>query len=259
MKRYVLWLLVGVGGTLTTGCYQNVKGCLDPRAKNLDVRADVSCCCVYPSLLWSVEADCNGTAIGWDDTCAVATERWKVLAYEMVLSEVTVYIDDKAIHTDSTIALRLHEDELIRVRDDIRVLRGGGSSAVIPKFITEGSLQQVEFTIGIPHSGIRPSSFPEGHPMREDTELWDTLKGYRIVYLQALELNSGDTTRIELFQHDVDTVRWRSSTSVVGVRGKDLRLSLIAEFAEFLSAHRQHQWTKKESLRQWKSRLRLKQ
>ncbi len=259
MKRIELWLLVGVGGILTTGCYQNVKGCLDPRAKNLDVRADVSCCCVYPSLLWSLEADCNGTAIAWDDTCAVATEQWKVLSYEMVISEVVVYIDDKAIRTDSTVTLRLEGDKMVRVRDDIRVLRGGGPTAAIPKFVAEGSLQQVECTIGIPHNGIRPSSFPEGHPMREETELWDTLKGYRILYLQALELNSGDTTRIELFQRDVDTVRWRSSTSVVGVRGKDLHLSLVAEFAEFLSAHRQHQWTEEESLRQWKSHLRLKQ
>jgi len=258
MIKIATWCVIGTAGILSAGCYQNVKGCLDPKAKNLDVRADVSCCCVYPSLKWSLVGSCAGGSIAWNDTCSVDDEQWMVVSYEMVLSEVVVQLNGLSIRTDSSVRLRLTDGALIDVPDDIRILRGGTHTAVIPDFIAEGALRRVAWTMGIPYDGVVPSSFPDRHPMRSGVP-WDSQKGYRIFYLQAIELVGGDTLTIELFQRDVDTVRWSAPTAVVGMRGQDINLTLEADFVGFLRAYRQHNWTGQECLRRWKSYMWLKQ
>jgi|GEM_PF-5491775 len=113
MIKIATWCVIGTAGILSAGCYQNVKGCLDPKAKNLDVRADVSCCCVYPSLKWSLVGSCAGGSIAWNDTCSVDDEQWMVVSYEMVLSEVVVQLNGLSIRTDSSVRLRLTDGALI--------------------------------------------------------------------------------------------------------------------------------------------------
>ncbi len=218
---FLLWL---------SGCYENKEGCLDVRATNFDLDADVPCpnCCTYPSLKLKASHQHH---IG--DT-----------VYSVLLLD-SFYLDknDQAFRLKSIryflsdFKLISHTGAVVSIDDkiDIEVLNSSGNRELmnfVDDFILINASSAPTITLGtFPHpdtySGIRfkmgldplldsanPNSFPTNHALSNTgDEMYDFVNGH---YL---------STKIEIFKDTIpqDTIP-RLLTSYASISGGEVNL-----------------------------------
>jgi len=140
-------------GLFFIGCLEKEEGCLDPRATNLDVTADVSANCRYPALNLRVSHQwiANAGAIDADTTTfrlnqpylLESADTLVVQNFDLLISDVRVgdapglVVLDSALTMDGTF-----------IRDDLSILSPRTVQTTIGQLITFGTFVDLAFDIG---------------------------------------------------------------------------------------------------------------
>ena len=178
-----------------SACYQKREGCLDIRAVNYDVRADISCadCCTYPRLSIKLEhrAVLTDTILPfrYDSVYALASHpdvpfrfhrtRYYISEVRLEGSGNTGWVNDSITlylpQGTDTIPLRVVNDFVLGDRNFLQAVQLGS-------WMGEGSFDRLTFTLGL-EDAVRvtdPDKAPAGHVLRapDDGVNWDEDRGY---------------------------------------------------------------------------------
>jgi hypothetical protein len=211
MTKKFLYLFIVA--TTFTACYQDVEGCLDVNASNLDLDADFAClnddCCTYPTLSLSVTHRYNGEEIRTDSFYRDAANnqfRLNRLRYywtELVLNEadgdVITPVDSVEFGLVPSLGdttFQLLNDNLVLIStatsesQNFGVFRGAdGSVSITGKLGVEGLYSQVF-----------PASAPANHPLnfQEDRMYYNQDSNYLQLKLEYDLIQGSDTLSREI-------------------------------------------------------------
>jgi hypothetical protein len=184
------WLLLPL---LIASCYQPKEGCLDITATNYNALADVSCCCVYPTLRLSIQHRMDTSIWQRDSAYQTLDGQW------FRLRDAAFYLSDFAFLQGGT-AYRVTDVQTFRVfgdntgdtaridlTDDMTLIRRSSVDVPIGTLRASGTFDRFTFRAGLYDEANRvvPTLAPANHPLRLQPEvLWaGPQDGYHALYL----------------------------------------------------------------------------
>ncbi len=174
---------------LLSGCYEDRKGCLDPRATNFDIDADRECdgCCVYPQLRLVFEHKLS------PDSTANLTYNTEVykdgVGNEFRVKDIQFYVSDaRLVREDGTevyptdslkVSVQPPGDiaQAAKISNNVALInRNNFTPAAMGRFITTGNFTKIRFTVGLKGllNQVVPTSLPDSlvnHPL-ENTAMY---------------------------------------------------------------------------------------
>jgi len=200
----LLW--IGVLVTVSS-CYQKQEGCLDIRATNFDLEADIACedCCEYPDLklkfLHREVLPDTIFNIGYADSVYVdgAGNPFRINSLKYYVSNI------RLLSTDGTEAVVNETIDIetptgiITFTDDFLLISGSFSSALTAgSFSTIKTFDKIRFFVGLDSDlqSVDPSTLPDNHVLaiNQDTSMYDIQNG---MYLMGNHEIFKDTTAID--------------------------------------------------------------
>lgn len=245
-RRSTALLLFLTGGMLLTGCYEPKEGCLDVRAVNFDVSADIDCCCEFPAL--KVEVLQRFDSLVWlpDQVYTNA------LGQPFRLQHVALYLSGFEFGRNGM--LYGVEDSLLfkvwdpgsadtlerRLRDDIILVRRSPSEYTVGQFSESGAFESLRFRVGAGADArdVIPELAPNGHPLRPQAEnLWlgrDT--SYAALRLVVVRDTLSGTLPDTLYftRQDFDNPVIEETRTFNHQTGYDFRVRLTIDYARLL-------------------------
>lgn len=232
-----------------TSCYQDVEGCLDFNANNLDLDADFAClddCCTYPTLGMSVTHLYEGEALRTDTFYRDAANnqfRLTRLRYywtELVLNEES---GDVVVPVDSVeFGLVLSPgDTVFQLLNDNLVLISSATDALQEFGVFRGAEGSVSITgkLGVDglYSQVFPASAPANHPLgfQEDRMYYTQDSNYLQLKLEYDIIQGSDTINKEVNVLGVQQLELDFFGTVAIPRGFNVTVAVEAEVAALLN------------------------
>lgn len=163
---------------LCTACYQDVEGCLDVNASNLDLDADFSCpnndCCTYPSLSLAVTQLLNGERIRSDSFYRDAANnqyRLNLLRYyltELVLNEANGNVVTPVDFVEFGLVSPAGDTSFQLLNDNLVLISSASSSSQsFGNFLGAEVSQSLSGKLGVDglYRQVFPASAPANHPL----------------------------------------------------------------------------------------------
>jgi hypothetical protein len=210
-------------GSVWSSCYQNQEGCLNVRAANFDVTADIPCeddCCEFPELRLSIQH--NFTLPDTNATVRFNIDNNSLYSANGVdsfgLREVRFYISDVMLVRSNGEMVEVEDninffylnglDTVAVERDDNYALinRQNISTREIGVINTEGRFSELHFRIGLPEAtrNLLPTKLPDSHPLAlGDSTLYNFDTGeYEVVSLTLIRPALSDTLSIDILESE---------------------------------------------------------
>ncbi|KAA3624343.1 MAG: hypothetical protein DWQ02_23185 [Bacteroidetes bacterium] len=214
--KFFFQVIVLVG---LTGCYEKQEGCLDIRATNFDLEADISCedCCEYPDLKLKflhrqVEPD-TVYSIGFADSVYYdgVSNPFRINALRYYISNIRVVDSDGSeARINETIDISKIGGSVVTFTDDFLLVNGNLSTSLTAgSFSTIKTYNKVRFFIGLDNEleGVDPSTLPDNHVLavNQDSSMFDFQNGH---YLMANHEIYTDTTAIDTIPRVMEILLW---------------------------------------------------
>jgi len=233
-------------------CYQEEEGCLDVRATNLDVSADLPCldCCDYPSLRFIIQH----RAIFAQDTQVLSYDSSYTLpnlpAAPFRINRVQYYLSDIELLEAGGASIRvtdsvelcerqfLNPDCFERIDDFILVERSRPTSYAVGGIQATGTIVGLRFKVGLDNEvrSTDPEVLPAIHPLAwlADSTNWEQAVGYRSTFFRYFPdtLSTTDSLLVPVFE--AVTVELSLSEPFQVVAGSDISVTLLVDYLSWL-------------------------
>ncbi len=188
-------VLLSIGVLMTfSSCYQKQEGCLDIRATNFDLEADIACedCCEYPDLklkfLHREVLPDTLYNIGYGDSVYLdgAGNPFRINSLKYYVSNIRlVATDGTEAGVNETIDI-VTPNGVITFSNDFLLINGSFSSALTAgSFSTIKTFDKVRFFIGLDSDlqSVDPSTLPDNHVLaiNQDTSMYDIQNGMYLI------------------------------------------------------------------------------
>ncbi len=216
LVKTVLLVFVLIG---LAGCYEKQEGCLDIRATNFDLEADIACedCCEYPDLKLKflhrqVEPD-TVYSIGFADSVYYdgVANPFRLNALKYYISNIRVVDSDGSeARVNETIEITKAGGSIATFTDDFLLVNGNLSSTLTAgSFSTIKTYEKIRFFIGLDNDlqGVDPSTLPDNHVLavNQDSSMFDFQNG---LYLMANHEIYTDTTAVDTIPRLIEVPLW---------------------------------------------------
>jgi hypothetical protein len=205
-------LMIGVLFTITS-CYQKQEGCLDIRATNFDLDADIPCedCCEYPDLrlkfLHREVLPDTINNIGYADSVYFdgAANAFRINSLKYYVSNIRLLASDgseAAVNETIDIAT---PNGIITFIDDFLLVNGSlGSALTAGSFSTIKTFDKIRIFVGLDSDlqSVDPTTLPDDHVLaiNQDTSMYDIQNG---MYFLGNHEIFRDTTAIDTVPRSV--------------------------------------------------------
>lgn len=234
-------------------CYQEEEGCLDVRATNFDVSADLPCldCCDYPSLKFVFQHRAvfaqDTQVLSYDSSYAIPDfpavpfriERIQYYLSDIELLEAgggSIRVTDSVELCDNQF---LNPDCSERIDDFILVERSRPTSYTIGGIQATGTITGVRFKVGVGNE-VRytdPAVLPDIHPLAllGDSTNWENQEGYRSMVFRYFPDTLATTDSLLVNIYEPVTVELDLSIPFQVVAGSDISVTLFVDYLSWLS------------------------
>ena len=236
--RAALILCVGLVGTLVA-CDPEAEGCLDFRARTVDVTASVACddCCAYPTLTlqWLPVRFAPDTVerLGRDDVAAFAGDTLSEPQLGFYLHDIALERADGSLYplTDTLTVVGVVEGEDRALRDVslVRVLPYRAANNELGTLLESVSVVALRASVGLPAdlAGADVELQPTTSPLASDRDslVASERLGLRAAGLRGRWSGAPDSVEVQIAGVGAE-VRWALPASVDLARSEDLVLTL---------------------------------
>ena len=165
--------------TCFTACFEPREGCLDIAATNFDAGVDKDCCCVYPSLILTVNQVFD-TMLFRNDLLYPASngQLFRIKSVVFYLSDFQLFQNGEAFSVSDTLTLNtfLGSDTSSQLfTNDFQLVRRTPVDYSVGTFRQDGNFEEVNFRFGLSDAAqkIIPTKTPVNHPLAAQPDsLW---------------------------------------------------------------------------------------
>lgn len=225
---------------ISISCKEPNEGCLDADATNFDVSADVSCCCTYPAIRFSLLHRWDSILFSHDSIYNNGLASFRITDIDYYISGLEL-MDDSGVLFPSEDSIRYDiaiagDTTMGWGTDDVDLVN---RSLVDPNFGTSrlnGTISNISFDIGIDprFENAVPSSFPTNHALYfKSDSMYLEHEGYLAAkFSYSLAPDFIDTIEVLIpFEDAVYDIDFQANTFTN--RGNDHNFTFYIDYAEW--------------------------
>lgn len=232
LKFIPIILLTGI----LAGCYSRTEGCLDSFAANFDVSSDDACstCCVYPSLILSIQNRYGDSAFHQNDTLINRFgQKYIILGMRYYMSDFSLYQNNNDLTVREVIQNKL-TGEIIP--DEIKIAKSDESGIKCGTVRTYGSFDSIRFVMGIDGKFLEEglTTLPAGHVLEKQNRINDAQGNMAAAGIRCKVLTPVDTI-INIFISTDFKLQYTIRDSISETRqGQPITGKIIADYQQLL-------------------------